>query len=159
MWQGTCPGPHSRHLFSVHYRRSVAKLVAELMVSTSQGENRVPLREEGGRKSFQCLRQHFHLYSPIICALGYTDSSAHWTFHQHIQGYGETPERSPRVEGPPKHLCPEAPSGRDWKTLGLNQPPFPPSLLAFLSCLSYGVVKRALDFLTIVFIGCRSIVK
>lgn len=132
--------------------RSAAKLVAELMVSISQEENRVPLREEGGRKSFQCLRQHFHLYSPIICALGYTDSSAHWTFHQHIQGYGKTPERSPRTERTRLHLSVQrfhlGETGRHFALTSL--PSLPPCLLVlpFLWCsekspgLSYNCVYR-----------------
>lgn len=138
MWPGARPAPRSLISFlSTVTWRSVAKLVAELMVSTSQEENRVPLREEGGRKSFQCLRRHFHLYSPIICALGYTDSSAHWTFHQHIQGYGETAERSPTTEGPRLHLSVQRLHlGETGRHLALTRPPcLPPSLppcLAFL---------------------------
>ena len=45
-----------------------AKLEASRMVLTSLTESRAPLRETGGRKSFQSLGYLFHLRSPLITA-------------------------------------------------------------------------------------------
>lgn len=62
-----CPGSHPHWGF-------VLELVAELMVPMSQEEGRACVGEAGGGKSLQSLQKHFHLYSPVICALGHTDS-------------------------------------------------------------------------------------
>lgn len=65
-----------------------------------------PLREGGRWKSFQSLQQHFHLPSPVICALGCADSSAHWTPHQHIRANSLEGTKDRRDQG-----CSSLPSG------------------------------------------------
>lgn len=142
---------------------SVAKLVADLMVPTSQEESRVPLeRKEVERvsRAFDRIFTCTHLSSVPWGALTPLPTGHSSGTHR---DKGRLPRGAQGQKGPRQHLSAQRLHlGGDWWTLGLDQPPLPslpPPLLPALSCLSYGGVKRALDFLTIVFAGCRSILK